>query len=187
MAGPESIDSYLTALPVETQEILERVRVAAHAGAPGAEETISYQMPTLRVDGKSVVHFAGWKAHLSLYPTPELDDALEQELQPYIAGKGTLKFPLDGDIPYELITRVVERLCEQRFSSDVAHLVAISRLPRQRTSGLRHLTPRVAHLVLVSSWSARRTGRDKETIDTGEITWESETRSYPYDARGVLQ
>ena len=82
---------------------------------PGAGEKISYQMPTVTVEGKPVVHFAGWKSHISLYPAPEGDDDLTRELTPYVAGKGTLKFPLNRPIPYELIERVASRLYEERF------------------------------------------------------------------------
>ena len=71
---------------------------------------ISYNIPTLKRDGRSVVHFAGWKAHVSLYPMPDGDADLERDLAPYSSGKGTLKFPLAEPIPLELVRRVVARL-----------------------------------------------------------------------------
>ena len=117
MARIGTIDDYLTGFPPEVQEVLQEIRRVAHAAVPGAGETIKYQMPTLTLHGKNLVHFAGWKAHISLYPEPDPDGALEHELDPYRSGRGTLKFPLDQPIPYALIGRIVERLAEERFAA----------------------------------------------------------------------
>jgi uncharacterized protein YdhG (YjbR/CyaY superfamily) len=113
-AGITSIDDYLTGFPSEVREVLQEIRRVAHEAVPGAGETIKYQMPTLTLNGRSLVHFAGWKAHISLYPEPGPDGALEHELDPFRSGRGTLKFPLDRPIPYALIGRVVQRLAEER-------------------------------------------------------------------------
>ena len=81
--------------------------------SPDAGEAIAYQMPTITYGGQSLVHFAGWKAHVSLYPTPEADEDLARELEPYETGKGTLKFSLKKPIPYELIGRVAAALARR--------------------------------------------------------------------------
>ena len=85
---------------------------------PGTEERISYGIPTFSLDGRYVVYFSGWKRHVSVYPIPDTsaDRALERELKPYMAGKGTLKFALDKPLPIELIQRVARRLLEQRLN-----------------------------------------------------------------------
>ena len=74
-------------------------------GAPGTEERISYGIPTFALDGRYLIYFAGWKQHVSVYPIPETDDVLERAIAPYRTGKGTLRFPLDQPIPYDLIER----------------------------------------------------------------------------------
>ena len=72
----------------------------------------------LKVDGRYLVYFAGWKHHISVYPLPEGDAALDEEMAPYVAGKGTLKFLLSEPIPYDLIERVAARLLEERSARD---------------------------------------------------------------------
>lgn len=112
-----SVEEYVASFPDSVQEVLEQVRQRVLAVVPDAEEKISYQIPTITSQGKPVVHFAGWKSHLSLYPGPEGDDELAAAIAPYVAGKGTLKFPLDKPIPYDLIERVVQRLYVERFGA----------------------------------------------------------------------
>ena len=114
MAKFESVETYLASFSEEVQAILEQVRTTIRTAVPGAEETISYDIPTFKVDGKPVVYFAGWKSHVSVYPIPEADDALERAIAPFRAAKGTLKFPLDRPIPYELIGRAAGLLAAQR-------------------------------------------------------------------------
>ena len=110
----ETVESYLGSFPDEVQPILEQVRTTIRSAVPAGEETISYDIPTVKVDGKPVVYFAGWKHHVSVYPIPEVDEALERELAPFRAAKGTLKFPLDRPIPYELIGKAAAQLAAQR-------------------------------------------------------------------------
>jgi uncharacterized protein YdhG (YjbR/CyaY superfamily) len=114
MAKFETVEGYLASFPDEARPILEQVRTTIRSAVPGAEETISYDIPTFKVGGKPVVYFAGWKNHVSVYPIPEADEALERELAPFRAAKGTLKFPLDRPIPYELIGRTAGLLAAQR-------------------------------------------------------------------------
>ena len=104
-----SIDDYLDSLSPEVRAAVEEVRAIVNAEVPDGEETISYHMPTVRRDGHAVVHYAGWKKHVSLYPMPD-DEDLAAELAPYAAGKGTLKFPVDQPVPLDLVARVAQRL-----------------------------------------------------------------------------
>ena len=110
----ESVDQYVSSFPEEVRVVLERVRLTIRNAVPDLEEKISYQIPTMTLGGKSVVHFAGWKRHISVYPVPAADADFERELAGYVAGKGTLKFPLDNPIPYDIIEKVVRLLVEQR-------------------------------------------------------------------------
>jgi uncharacterized protein YdhG (YjbR/CyaY superfamily) len=109
-----SVDDYIATFPPDVQTVLQAVRDTIHAAAPGATESISYQIATFSIGGRAVVYLAGWKKHISLYPIPDLDDALEQQVAPYLSGRGTAKFLLSKPIPHELITVLVRRLVAQR-------------------------------------------------------------------------
>jgi uncharacterized protein YdhG (YjbR/CyaY superfamily) len=114
MADFANVDEYIESFPAEVQEILRQVRATIHAAVPEAGEKIAYQMPTIVLDGQSLLHFSGWKDHISIYPIPPADDALAQSLGRYTSGKGTLKFPLKEPIPYDLIGRVAEAFVTSR-------------------------------------------------------------------------
>ncbi|TDW79267.1 iron chaperone [Kribbella sp. VKM Ac-2566] len=110
----QSVDEYVASFPAEVREVLDEVRRTIHAAVPDAGEKISYQMPTITLGGTSLLHFSGWKTHLAIYPIPPTDPALTKALTPYRSGKGTLKFPLDKPIPYDLITRLAEAFVAAR-------------------------------------------------------------------------
>jgi uncharacterized protein YdhG (YjbR/CyaY superfamily) len=103
-----SVDEYIASFPTDVQEVLQQVRRTIRAVIPDAGEKISYQIPTITVDGKALLYFSGWKEHIALYPIPPTDEELAKWIEPYRAGKGTLKFPLNKPIPYDLITRLTE-------------------------------------------------------------------------------
>jgi uncharacterized protein YdhG (YjbR/CyaY superfamily) len=109
-----TIEEYIGSFPEDVQAVLEEIRRRILTAVPGAGEAISYQIPAITLSGRSLVHFAGWKHHVSLYPVPAADEALEQELAPYLAGKGTVRFPLGQPIPYDLIERLAALLAQQR-------------------------------------------------------------------------
>ena len=110
----DTIDEYIGSFPPEVQPVLEQVRETIHAAAPAAEEAISYGMPTFRLDGRYLVNFGGWKQHVGVYPLPEVEGEDERRLAPYLAGKGTARFPLDEPMPVDLISRLVTLLLAQR-------------------------------------------------------------------------
>jgi uncharacterized protein YdhG (YjbR/CyaY superfamily) len=110
-----SIDDYIASFPPDVQMLLGKVRQAILAAVPAAGETISYQIPTMTLGGKRMLHFAGWKHHISLYPAPRGDDAFERRLSPYRSEKSTLKFPLSEPVPCDLIEQVA-RLAAARVS-----------------------------------------------------------------------
>ena len=78
------------------------------AAAPDATETISYAMPTFDLNGKHLVHFAGFAHHAGLYPMPSGIEAFKDELEPYKNAKGSVRFPLGKPMPWDLIRRIVE-------------------------------------------------------------------------------
>jgi uncharacterized protein YdhG (YjbR/CyaY superfamily) len=118
-AGFNSIDEYIATFPVETRKILEELRATIKAAAPGAQEKISYQMPTFALKG-ILVHFAAHRNHIGFYPTPSGIRAFEQELSVYEGAKGSVKFPIDKPLPLELISKIVEfRVAENLKNSEI--------------------------------------------------------------------
>ncbi len=109
MAKPtfSSVDAYPAAQPAAAQELLARVRTAIRKAVPAAVESISYQMPTYKLDGAPLLYFAGWKQHWSLYPaTAGVHATFAEELAPYQVEKGTIRFPLAPPVPVELVARI---------------------------------------------------------------------------------
>ncbi len=105
----KSVPEYIAAQPQPARAVLMRVRGIIRKAIPGAEEVISYQIPTYRVPTGNVLYFAGWKQHYSLYPaTARLVQALKEELAPYKMSKGTIRFPLSDPIPAKLIERIAK-------------------------------------------------------------------------------
>ena len=102
-----SIEEYIVSFPDDVQKILEAVRATIKSVVPDSKEKISYQIPTFELNGRNLIHFAAWKKHISLYPIPAGDEAFEKKIAKYVAGKGTLKFPLDEPMSLELIEEVV--------------------------------------------------------------------------------
>ncbi len=103
-----TIDEYITGFPAETRNALEELRALIKATAPGATETISYAMPTFDLNGRHLVHFAGYARHIGFYPIPSGMEAFSEELKPYKQGRGSVQFPLDKPLPMDLIRRIVE-------------------------------------------------------------------------------
>jgi len=105
--GFDSIDEYIATFPAEIQKILEEIRATIKAAAPEAEEKISYQMPTFTLKG-NLVHFAAFKKHIGFYPVPTGIEKFKKELSVYQGSKGSVQFPLDQPIPYNLIGKIVK-------------------------------------------------------------------------------
>jgi uncharacterized protein YdhG (YjbR/CyaY superfamily) len=109
---PTDIDGYISQFPADVQASLQAVRETIRRAAPGAEETISYQMPAFRQHG-ILVYFAAWEKHLGLYPPISGDKALEKAVARYAGPKGNLQFPLDEPMPCALIERIVKLRVKQ--------------------------------------------------------------------------
>ena len=102
------IDAYITAFPPATQARLQEVRELIRSVAPDATETMSYAIPTFDLNGKHLVHFAGYAKHIGFYPTPAAIEAFQDELDGYTRAKGSVQFPLNQPLPVDLIRRMVE-------------------------------------------------------------------------------
>nr|MDO8110733.1 DUF1801 domain-containing protein [Candidatus Sigynarchaeota archaeon] len=117
----ETVDAYIASFPKDVQVLLERMRQVIREAAPEAEETISYQMPTLKLNG-NLVHFAAFKHHIGLYPTPSGTEAFKKELAQYESGKGSIKFSMDKPIPFDLVKRIVEFRVKENLEKTKRHL-----------------------------------------------------------------
>ena len=114
MAGPATVDEYLASLPEESRAALERLRETIRAAAPGATETIAYQMPAFREHGRLLMSYAAFKDHCSLFPmSTAVMEAHQEALRPYYAGKGTLRFSPNSPIPDALVKRLVRARLEE--------------------------------------------------------------------------
>ena len=102
-----TIDEYINTFPEGVQVILEKIRRTIQKAAPEAVEAISYGIPTFKLNGRYLVYFAGWKNHVGFYPMPSGAKAFRKELSLYKQGKGSIQFPLDKSIPYDLIHKIV--------------------------------------------------------------------------------
>ena len=104
-----NVDEYMKAMPEHVRPVLESLRTLMKQEIPGAEETISYQIPTYKLGGTYVIYFAGFAKHVSVYPIPTGDESFNSAIAPYVKGKGTLQFTLDKPLPMNLIKRVVKQ------------------------------------------------------------------------------
>jgi uncharacterized protein YdhG (YjbR/CyaY superfamily) len=108
-AGVRSVDEYIASQPEAVQRVLKRVRSAIRKVVRGAEEMISYGIPTYKLHGRPVIYFAAWTRHYSLYPsTNRLVSAFNDELAPYEISKGTIRFPLSEPVPVKLIEGIAK-------------------------------------------------------------------------------
>jgi uncharacterized protein YdhG (YjbR/CyaY superfamily) len=114
----KDVDEYITWFPPEVTKRLEKVRRTIHQAVPGAQEKISYAIPTITVDGRYLLYFAAFDQHLSVYPAPRGAADFADELAEYEGGKGTVQFPHDQPVPYDLVRRMARyRLDELKKTS----------------------------------------------------------------------
>lgn len=104
----KNVDDYICSFPEDTQLLLNKVRETIQHNAPEAVESISYQMPAYKLNGKPLVYFAGYEKHIGFYATPTGHEQFATELAKYKQGKGSVQFPLDKPVPYNLIARIVK-------------------------------------------------------------------------------
>lgn len=102
------IDDYISQYPVEVQYILKNIRKIIVELAPDCEEQMAYGMPAYRTNRKPLVYFAAFKNHIGFYATPTGHSMFKDELSKYKQGKGSVQFPLNKPIPYDLIEKIVQ-------------------------------------------------------------------------------
>jgi len=102
------IDEYIEKFPLDIQEKLTILRKSVKNVIPDCEETIKYSIPTFTLKNKNIIHFAGYKNHIGLYPTPNVINLFCDELRGYKVSKGAIQLPLDDKLPIDLIEKIIK-------------------------------------------------------------------------------
>lgn len=108
MQADQKVDVYIASFPENIQAILRRLRKLVQTTAPNAVEGLAYMMPSYKLNGRPLIYFAAFKNHIGLYATPSGHSAFAKELSVYKQGKGSVQFPIDQPIPYELIKKIIQ-------------------------------------------------------------------------------
>jgi len=115
----ETIDDYIADFPPDVQAILDKLRATIRKAAPDAEEAMKYRLPTFVLHG-NLVHFGAFKKHIGFYATPTGNEKFRKELAVYEGAKGSVQFPLDKPIPYDLVCRMVKFRVKENLEKSVA-------------------------------------------------------------------
>jgi uncharacterized protein YdhG (YjbR/CyaY superfamily) len=113
--GFKTIDEYIASFPKNVQNVLQELRRIIRDCAPEAKEAISYQIPTFKLKG-NLVHFAAFKNHIGFYPTSSAIEAFKEKLTKYEISKGTVRFPINEPIPFELVKEMVRFRVKENLS-----------------------------------------------------------------------
>ena len=112
---PGSVAEYIQAAPSAARAKLRELRACVRAAAPGASESLKWNMPTYS-HHRILVMFAAFKQHIGFFPTSSVTRAFVSELSDYHTGKGSIQFPLDRPLPRALIRRMTAlRVCESKL------------------------------------------------------------------------
>ncbi len=112
----KTIDEYISNFPDDIQVILQKMRKTIASVTPDSKEKISYGIPTFELNGKNLIHFGGYEKFVSIYPGAAATEALKVKLTDYKTSKGTIQFPLDKPIPYDLIIEITQFCIDQRLN-----------------------------------------------------------------------
>jgi len=112
-----TMDEYISQFSEEIQDLLNKIRRTIKESVPDAKETINYGIPTFKLKG-NLVHFAAFKKHIGFYPTPSGISAFKKELSSYDIAKGSIKFPLNKPIPFDLIRKIVKYRVNENNSNN---------------------------------------------------------------------
>jgi uncharacterized protein YdhG (YjbR/CyaY superfamily) len=159
-----SIDDYIAGFPPATQKLLQQLRMTIRKAAPKAEETISYGIPTLKLNG-NLVHFGGFKNHIGFFPSALGIEAFKKELSSYKSSKGTVQFPLDKPLPLDLVTRMVKFRILQNEEKTAS---------KKNSKGLNNLKPQENFLAMLSA-PARRALESRQITTLKKLSAFSET------------
>lgn len=103
-----TVNEYVKLFPAEVQNILQELRKLIKSISPEALEIISYKIPAYKLKGKPLIYFAAYKNHISMYPFPSGIEEFRKETASFTTSKGTIQFPIDKPIPFDLVRKIVE-------------------------------------------------------------------------------
>lgn len=106
MKKQKAIDEYIKTFPEDIQIILEKIRKVIEDCAPRSEEAMKYGIPTFKLNGRNLVHFAAINNHIGFFPTPSAIVTFKKELSGYKTSKGTIQFPLNKPVPFDLVKKI---------------------------------------------------------------------------------
>ena len=105
---PQDIDEYLARVPAESRAALEKIRRTISSTAPEAVETISYEIPTFKLNGRMLVSFAAFSKHCSFFPGAGPVEVHKDELKSFPTSKGTIRFTPDRPLSPALVKKLVK-------------------------------------------------------------------------------
>jgi uncharacterized protein YdhG (YjbR/CyaY superfamily) len=114
-SAAKNVDEYLAAVPEPARTTLNTIRTVIRSVVPPeTTEAITYGIPTFKYKG-SLLAFAAFKNHCSLFPMSlAVIDTFKNELKPFLASKGTVRYPLDKPLPSALVKKLVKaRIAEK--------------------------------------------------------------------------
>lgn len=117
MKSYKDVDSYINDFPKDIKDKLKTIRQTIREVVPEAGEKISYDIPTVTLNGKYLVYYAGFKNHIGFYPAPVAIAAFKKDLSPYKQGKGSVQLPLDKPLPLALIRKIVKFRIQERLQN----------------------------------------------------------------------
>jgi uncharacterized protein YdhG (YjbR/CyaY superfamily) len=114
MAAMTEIDEYIAGFPPAVRRRLTALRKTIRQHAPGAEERISYRIPTFYLDG-NLVYFAAYEHHVGFYPGAAGIAAFRDRIAGFKSAKGSVQFPHDEPLPLDLVAEIVQfRVAQNR-------------------------------------------------------------------------
>lgn len=114
MQTVKNIDEFISNYPKDVQIILERIRETIRDAVPDLGEKISYGIPTFTLNGKNLVHFSAYEHHVGFYPGSWAIAYFADKLKDYETSKGTIRFPIDKPLPYDLIKEITNTVSKQK-------------------------------------------------------------------------
>ncbi len=110
---PVSVDAYVSSLPAAARQRLEEIRATIREAAPHAREVVSYGIGAFALEGSPFVFFAGFDRHVSVYPVFKGNSELDAVVGPYLSGKATARFRVDGPVPAEVVAAIARANLER--------------------------------------------------------------------------
>ena len=136
------VDDYISWHPPEVQQRLAKLRATIHEAVSGAGEKISYDIPTITLDGRSLLYFAAFAKHVSVYPAPRGAPGFADALSPYPGGKGTVQFAHDAPLPYDLVRRMALHHAERIRTASAKQKPAARKTAPAKKAAKRSASPK---------------------------------------------